>query len=167
MMYYVGMEECDTDVEIDACLTGCGGVFNERYYHSIFPEFVLAANRHIAQLEMLNIVIACKLWGKYWTGLSIAIKCDNNVCVHVLNNGRCHDAFLLKCAREIWLRCALNDFSIRAVHISTSSNSLADSLSRWHINDSHKQFFASQQQSKNISIEEPVDPYMFILVNDL
>ena len=41
----------------DSCLTGCGGFWKGKYFHSIFPEFILKQKMHIAGLEMLSLVV--------------------------------------------------------------------------------------------------------------
>ncbi|CAC5409964.1 unnamed protein product [Mytilus coruscus] len=49
---------------VSACLTGCGGWMDGRYFHCSFPEFILDQNLHINLFEMLTIVVALKLWDK-------------------------------------------------------------------------------------------------------
>ena len=82
-------------------------------------------------------------------------------CIHVLNNGRSQDCYLLQCAREIWYHSAVNDFLIQAEHIAAASNWAADSLSRWHLGMRYQERFTSQRASVNF--EEDVDPRMFLL----
>ena len=63
---------------VDACLVvGCGGTFENYFFHSNFPEFIREQNLHINCLELLTCIIAIKLWGKYWGGQRIQINCDN------------------------------------------------------------------------------------------
>ena len=50
---------------LDACLTGMGAVWRNRVYVTPIyeiPGFQLA----ITHLEMLNVVIALKIWGHFW-----------------------------------------------------------------------------------------------------
>ena len=54
----------------DACLTGCGGMSAEQYFHVEFPSDVLLRFTAIHHLEALPIVIALRLWGCHWRGLS-------------------------------------------------------------------------------------------------
>ena len=55
---------------MDACLTGCGGMSAEQYFHVEFPLDVLLRFTAIHHLEALAIVIALRLWGCHWRGLS-------------------------------------------------------------------------------------------------
>ena len=43
-------------------------------------------NCNIAQLEMINILVALKVWDKQWAGQRIVINCDNQAVVAVLTN---------------------------------------------------------------------------------
>ena len=55
---------------IDACITGVGGIWNNRVYAahvSTSTDFQLA----IGHLEMLNILVALRLWAKSWALLSV------------------------------------------------------------------------------------------------
>lgn len=67
----------------------------------------------------------------------MSIECDNMACVMVLNSGTGKDAYLHKCAREIWLISATYDFTITCRHITSKANYKADSLSRAHMDPCH------------------------------
>ena len=41
-------------------------------------------NYNISQLEMLNIMVALKIWGQAWQNMRIEIKCDNLAVVQIL-----------------------------------------------------------------------------------
>ena len=56
-------------VETDACLTGCGGICSLYFFHTVFPQFISVLELHINALELLTILTACKIWGKYWKGI--------------------------------------------------------------------------------------------------
>lgn len=65
---------------MDACLTGCGGICAQQFFHASFPDCL-----DINCLELLTIVVALKLWGARWSGLRLTIRCDNAVAVIVKN----------------------------------------------------------------------------------
>ena len=73
---------------VDACLVGCGGTFDNYFFHSGFPEFIREQNLHINCLELLTCIIAIKLWEKYWGGQRIQINCDNRASVECINSGK-------------------------------------------------------------------------------
>ena len=58
---------------------------------------------NIVQLEILNILVACKIWATHWYNRRIKIWCDNLAVVEVLNSGKSRNYILATCARNIWL----------------------------------------------------------------
>ena len=118
---------------LDACLTGIGAVWHDRVYAApvpCIPGFVLK----IVHWEMLNIVIALRVWGKYWKQSSVMIQRYNEACVHVVATSRTKDTFLWACIRNIWLITAFYDISLQISHIKGKDNIKADALSRLYSN---------------------------------
>ena len=72
-------------IELDACLVGFGGVYDTMVYHLPIPMGFQKYN--IAQLELLNILVALKVWASYWVDKKIFIKCDNMAAVEVIQMG--------------------------------------------------------------------------------
>ena len=116
-------------LHVDACLTGIGGVWNNRVYAAPVPTYV-DFHPNITHLEMLNIVIALRLWAKDWTGSLVTFHCDNLAVVQVVNSGKTRDKFLNACIRHIWLISAVHDIDLHLAHIQGRKNLIADSLSR-------------------------------------
>ena len=87
----------------------------------------------ITQLEMINIVVAAKIWASHWANKRIRIFSDNLAVVQVLNTGKARDMTLATCARNLWLIAAVNNIQFQFSHIPGKNNVLADLLSRWHI----------------------------------
>ena len=71
-----------------------------------FPEHIAALNLSICHLEMLNCLVAIRMWAPHLQARHVNLHCDSMVAVNVLVSGRGRDQFLLKCARHIWLSCA-------------------------------------------------------------
>ena len=90
-------------------------------------------NLHITQLEMLNVVVALKVWAKIWANKRIKISCDNLAVVEILKSGKTRDSFLATCARNIWLITAIFNIDIIIIHDPGVSNQVADLLSRWTV----------------------------------
>ena len=86
---------------------------------------------NIVQLEILNILVACKVWANHWANKRIKIWCNNLAVVEVLNSGKSRDATLATCARNIWMLSAMHNFDIILYHIPWKQNNIADLLSRW------------------------------------
>ena len=123
---------CQAELELDACLTGCGAYAGTHYYSERFPESVLRENHPIAHLELLNVVVATKVWAKKWTGQRVRVDCDNTNACLAIQSGRTRDPYMQRCAREIFMVCTVHDIELRAVHKPGAELHRADALSRAH-----------------------------------
>lgn len=139
-------------VELDSCLSGCGAIYGQEYYHTTFPDSILRQRRPICHLEMLNIVVAVKTWALQWQHKIVTIYCDNSPAINVLTSGRGRDCFLLQCAREIWLISAKYDITITPVHKPGSEMILADALSRVHLRPGFKKLVDNLDANKRINV---------------
>ena len=119
---------CHSEVHLDACLTGLGGAYSSMVYALPLRRGYMHYN--IAHLEILNIVVALKVWANHWTNQRVRIHCDNMAVVEVLHSGRARDPTLALLARNIWLICAIFNIHKMVEHIPGTSNTLADLLSR-------------------------------------
>ena len=119
---------------LDACLSGMGGCCGAWVYHCVIPPYlILDPTLFIVHLEMLNILVALRLWSKQLACTSVLIYCDNIAAVTVCQTGRTQDTFLAAAVRNIWLTLATNDISAHFTHITGKNNIVADVLSRWHL----------------------------------
>ena len=114
----------------DACLVGCGGICNNECFSRKFPQFITEMELDINSLELLTIVVACKIWGHKWSGLRIVVQCDSEVSANIINHGRSRSVYLNKCARELLYVAANFEFDIRACHVLRSNNTCADQLNK-------------------------------------
>ena len=122
-------DKVDANIHLDACLTGVGAIFQNEIYQAKIPEKF--KHCHIAALEMLNILVALRIWAKKWSGLAIKIFCDNEAVVSVLSTGKTRDPDLATISRNIYMLCAKFDILIIPQHVEGKSNIIADLLSRW------------------------------------
>ena len=141
MMLYEEWCEPDEICSSDSCLEGCGGFWQGMFFHTSFPEHVKQNKYSINILEFYSIIICLKLWGQYFRQKRIQIFCDNLPVVMVINTGKSNCEMLQMCLREMAYQAAINQFEIRAVHLESSENRLADHLSRWDLSESHRQQF--------------------------
>ena len=151
---------------LDACLTGVGGLCGQEMYHAELPPWLPREAHHITHFEMVNIVVTPKLWKTQWEHKQITIFCDNMACVQVLQTDRGRDAFLLQCAREIWLLSALYDFTLIVQHRLGHENILAHCLSRWHLGVGYQQRFW-HHVGDHLCLEIGVDPRLFKLTENI
>ena len=115
---------------IDACLTGVGGIWGHRVYAAPIPQFQQDFHPSITHLEMLNLLVALRLWANHWAQSSVYIFCDNMAVVQVASSGRTRDPFCGACIRKIWFITATHDIDLEVKHIQGTKNVLADALSR-------------------------------------
>ena len=130
--------ECQGELELDACLTGCGAYIGSHYYSEPFPTEVLQQEHIIAHLELLNIVVATKVWARSWAGQRIRVNCDNTTACLAVQSGRSRDSFIQRCIRELFVLCTINDIELRAVHKPGEQLQRADALSRAHCSHTHR-----------------------------
>ena len=113
-------------VYLDACPSGLGAIFDSQVYALPLPHSWQDVN--IAYTEMINILVALKVWHIQWAGL----QCDNQAVVSVLNTGKTRDRVMAKYARNVFLWLSAFNIDIQVVHIPGKMNPVADLLSRWH-----------------------------------
>ena len=77
----------DINVFIDASLKGLGAVCENQFYsvslpyHFVKPECIVV-------FEMVNILVALKMWGNEWYNKTVTINYDNKAMVEILKNNR-------------------------------------------------------------------------------
>ena len=114
---------------LDACLTGMGAVWRDRVYATPIHNCG-DLELTIVHLEMMNIVIALRIWGQFWQHGSISVNCDNLGVVQVVKTSKTRDPFLALCIRNIWLITSAYDIDLNIKHIPGVKNVIADTLSR-------------------------------------
>ena len=117
------------EIQHDASLEGIGAFFKDEVYAAKIPIQFLNAN--IACLEMLNILVAVRLWSKQWTAQTVQIFCDNEAVVTILRTGKTKDEMLARIMRNIYMEAAWADLFLTFTHIPGEDNVIADTLSRW------------------------------------
>ena len=118
------------DVYVDASLSGVGAKWNENVYVSGYPNN-FCYSLTIVHFEVVNILVALRLWVHCWAHTTIQIICDNLAVVNALNSGRIQDEFLMACSRTLWAIAAQHDITLIYKHIYGVNNKYADCLSRW------------------------------------
>jgi hypothetical protein len=115
---------------------------------------------------MMSVIVYAKLWGQYFKGKKLMIKCDNQVTVTVINTGKSRNQFLQSCLRELLFVAARHEFEIRAVHILGEENRAADLLSRWHLSEVYASTLYKEFQSKYRILELGIPSCLFQFEHD-
>ena len=132
----------------DACISGCGGIMQTSYFHEQFPPGVTKLRLHINALELLTIVVALKVFGKFLKGKKVLIFSDNMSSCNLINKGTARDEFHQACLREICYLAAVNEFCLKTQHTKGQDNRAADILSRWHLNSNSVELFAKEMSGQ-------------------
>ena len=149
-------------LHIDASLTGLGGIWNNEV--SSTPVFDLfPGDLKIVHLEMLNLVIALRVWAKKWTHSVVKFYCDKISVVQVVRTGRTRDHILALCLRNIWLITASSDIDLQIEHTQHSHNIQADLLSRLYSNKAIDKALLETMQNNCIWHDIPI--WFFNLFN--
>ena len=80
----------------------------------------------IVHLEMLNLVIALKLWAESWPHSTVRFYCDSSAEVQVVQTAKTRDDMLALCLLNIWFISATYNITVT---IKWKSNNIADLLS--------------------------------------
>ena len=126
------VEHCNS-LYLDASFSGLDAVWGNRVYITpvlSIPGFTLT----IVHLEMLNIVLALRMWGHFWCHAKKNDFCDNMAVVQVVGSSKTKDPFLAACIHNICLISASFDIQIDIKHVPGKKNAIADLLSRLHSN---------------------------------
>ena len=126
-------------IELETSFQGLGAKWGRQVYSMQIP--LGYENMSIVHLEMLNILVAIRVWAPQWYGKAIQIACDNQAVVMVLNSGKTRDFTLAAIAQNVVMEAAQFPIFLKTVHIMGVVNEVADSLSRWAISDLFKRKF--------------------------
>lgn len=140
---------------------GCGAFWNTRWFQFAWADSGYSPDVNIATKELVPIVMAAAIWGKYWVGLVVSCRCDNEAVVAVLNSRTSRDYSLMHLLRCLTFFEAKFSFRTVASHIAGVENSLADALSRNNLP------FFFQAAGPGISSEGclPPQPLVDMLIN--
>ena len=127
-----GCIPAQSELELDACTTGCGAYNRHQYYSEEFPSAVQGEQHIIAHLELLNVFVAVKTWARDWAHQKVSVLCDNmNACLAV-RSGRSRDPYIHACVRELFSVCTVHDIELSIEHRPGVTMTRADALSRAH-----------------------------------
>ena len=130
---YCDIKPVQAELHLDDSLTGMGEFLTTSV---MLCQFQTIFKTTLVHLEMINILVALKIWAYQWKDKKIRVKCDNMAVVEVLTSGKTKDGILGICARNIWLLSAL-------FNISGKSNVIADLLSRFKFDQQSYELLAT------------------------
>ena len=128
--------EINSRLTSDTSLERGSGIHNKEYFHVKFAEFIMSVTSHIAQRELLMVLITLKLWAPQLSGKVVGINTVSQWVMNAINNSRTQDKFMLVCLRDIAWIGAKYQILLRASYISSRANQLShwyiDGTNAWH-----------------------------------
>ena len=122
----------------DASDWGIGAWMKKSWWFSLYEDcpslFRPIGAMHIGVREIFAVAVEVATWKHFWKGRQIEIWCDNKEVVFALQKKTTTDAALMPFVRYICMMAVRYQFRFYAEWISTSSNHLADDLSRNRVN---------------------------------
>ena len=111
-----------------------GGYFSLTFEQAkaYFPD-APAPSEPIHIHELFAVLILCRLFSAALTGLHVKLHIDNTIVVSVINKGTAKGETgprMMEYVRHIFWLSAQYNFRLTSCYISTTNNSLADTLSR-------------------------------------
>ena len=98
----------------------------------VFPPHITQQNLSICHLEALNALAAVKVWEPIFTWLLVHLFSDNSTSVAIFQAGKCRDAFIQACSRDVRLTCTAWNITLVVGNVSGASRQdTADALSCW------------------------------------
>lgn len=131
------------EVFTDASNTGFGGWWDEKFFFGHWapvkggcnhradpPSLTELSHSSINVKELWPVIEAIHRWGNLWKNCNILLHSDNTQVLAMVATGRSVNKQAMSLLRELFWQCAILNITIRAVHIPTAENLLADRLSR-------------------------------------
>ncbi|XP_062593507.1 uncharacterized protein LOC134254984 isoform X1 [Saccostrea cucullata] len=114
---------------------GFAAVLGTSWFALSWEEVLDLAQYQIAIKELFPIVLALEIWGPALANKKILFMTDNMAIVHTINKQTCKDKILMKLIRRLVLTALSHNILFRAKHIAGKSNTLADHLSRFKLQE--------------------------------
>ena len=126
-----------TDLEVSSDAAGSlgfGAFFQGQWLYGSWA--VPQQSQSIAYKELFPVAIAAFVWVPQWCKRHVLFHSDNDAVIHMLNSCTSKISRLMRLLRHLLLSVARHSFSFSAQHVPGINNQLADTLSRFHWQDS-------------------------------
>ena len=70
--------------------------------HTVSRHLLATQGLNVRVLELLNVLITVRAFGRSWTGQWVNFYIDNKAVICALNNGRIKDAYIQQAPRSIF-----------------------------------------------------------------
>ncbi len=132
---------------------GCGATWKDKWFQIKWSEAIGAKDWNIMPKELLPIVVAAVVWGKYWRGSVVKARCDNMAVVASIKAGACKERKAMHLLRCLAFVEASVPVTILAEHIKGSENVVADALSRDKLDVARGVMQVSEREAEPIPMD--------------
>ena len=115
----------------DSCHKGFGGYYGTSWIQAAFPNSW--SKLHISVLELYPIYVLISMFGPQLANSNILFKTDNAAVRDMINSQSSKNSFSLKILRLLVLNLVQFNINLRSCHIPGISNTLADAISRFKV----------------------------------
>ena len=132
-MFYdeVWTSSVDLHLYTDASDLAVSGYFQGSWFVIPFTGRLSDLKAHsINWRELYAIVAAAATFGSAWSNKRIMLHCDNQCIVEVVRSGTCKNPQIMDLVRLLFFISATYRFEVSSCYVSTTTNDIADSLSR-------------------------------------
>jgi len=116
---------------------GFGGFWKGQWFNGQWPEqYKLTSGKaglSIEWQELYPIRVACVIWGTHFQNKRVTVWCDNESVVAIINTMKSKVPEIMDLIRPIVAQSLEQNFVLKAVHLSSEENSIADALSRFQM----------------------------------
>ena len=132
ILWDVQRQTADMTVFSDASGSwGCGAYGSPHWFSLKWCQRLQPLS--IAIKELIPVIFAAAIWGKFWSGKIVLFRVDNLAVVEAINSTFCKDLHLMHLIRLLVFFAAHHNFWFHAIHLAGKDNKLADALSRNNI----------------------------------
>ena len=143
----------------DASHKGFGACYGSRWIQAPYPESW--QKFHITVLELYPIYVLINMFGHLIRNSNILFHCDNSAVTSIINSQTSKDPIVMSIIRPLILSLIEYNISLKAKHISGSSNVLSDRISRFQVTP--QLLLRFHMQSKPTLIPQHLLPTNFVL----
>ncbi|KAK3107863.1 hypothetical protein FSP39_023831 [Pinctada imbricata] len=111
---------------------GCGCFFNGKWMFMQWPPHWESCDiiKDITFLELIPLVLAIEVWGKFLRNRRVYFNVDNEALVAILNKQSSKSKRVMSLLRPLVLALMNYNITFKARHIEGANNEIADSISR-------------------------------------
>ena len=137
----------------DACPVGGGGLFKGHWFYVNWAtDYPSLENVHINLQETFTALLAIERWKEHLSDRWITVRTDDTTTLSAINKGTSSDLRVMPWLCNLFWLLASYNFRVTAQYISTTSNTMADAISRLH-DPAHSELCVTNLLSRSLDLD--------------